>query len=143
MLIVVGCRKKGPESPQQVEVSTEEKPTKPPEPARRPGRIDEAKWLEANATAGAIRTAVRAYAAETSVSTAQGLAGTELSTAATHSALGYSAADCEGIYFKASDYTITAVNANGVATITVTGGSKANSPTGTYVLQADGRWVKQ
>ena len=39
------------------------------------GRIDKAKWSEANATAGTIRTAVRAYAAETSVATAQGKPG--------------------------------------------------------------------
>ena len=37
------------------------------------GRIDKAKWSEANATAGTIRTAVRAYSAETDVATAQTL----------------------------------------------------------------------
>ncbi len=143
MFVAVGCKKKGPELPQQAKVKAEEKPTKPAKPARQLGSIDKAKWLEANATAGTIRTSVRAYAAETSVTTAQGLAGTDLSTAATQSALGFSAASCDGNYFTASDYTITAVNANGIATITVTGGRKANSPIGTYVLQADGSWVKQ
>ena len=143
MFITVGCKKKEAESPPPAELKAEEKPTKSAEPARQLGSIDQAKWLEANATAGTIRTAVRAYAAETSVNKAQALAGTDLSIAATQSALGISSASCEGAYFTASDYTITTVNANGIASITVTGGSKADSPSGTYVLQADGRWIKQ
>ena len=47
------------------------------------GRIDSAKWSEANATAGTIRTAIRAYSAEKSVATAQGLVGTTMAIAAT------------------------------------------------------------
>ncbi|UCE49233.1 MAG: prepilin-type N-terminal cleavage/methylation domain-containing protein [Phycisphaerales bacterium] len=107
------------------------------------GRIDKSKWSEACATAGTVRRATRAYAAETSVGTAQGLTGNDLGDASTQSALGFSAADLEGTYFTAADYTITAVNGSAFATITVTGGSKAHSPTGTYVLEADGGWVKQ
>ena len=107
------------------------------------GRIDKAKWSEANATAGTIRTAVRAYAAETSVTTAQSLAGTALSAAGTQSALGFVAADLEGTYFTAANYTITAVDGSGIASITVTGGSKADSPTGSYQLTTAGAWTKQ
>ena len=107
------------------------------------GRIDKAKWSEANATAGTIRTAIRAYAAETSVTSAQALAGSNLGVAATQSALGFSATDCEGTYFESDDYVITSVNATGIATITVSGGSKADSPTGSYQLTAAGTWVKQ
>ena len=143
MLVTVGCKKKEAESPPPAEVKAEEKLTKSTEPARQLGSIEKAKWLEATVTAGTIRTAIRSYAAETSVNKAQALAGTDLSIAATQSALGISAAGCEGTYFTAGDYTITAVNANGIASITVTGGSKADSPSGTYVLQEDGRWVKQ
>jgi prepilin-type N-terminal cleavage/methylation domain-containing protein len=106
------------------------------------GRIDKAKWSEANATAGTIRTAIRAYSAETSVTTAQGLAGTTLDTAATQAALGFSSSDLEGTYFTASDYTITSVNANGIATITVTA-SKTEAPSGSYQLTAAGAWTKQ
>ena len=103
------------------------------------GRIDKAKWSEANATAGTIRTAVRAYAAETSVATAQGLVGTNL--AGGNSALGFAAQDLEGTYFAAGDYSITAVNADGVAEITVANGSKPDAPTdGTYLLRVDGSW---
>jgi prepilin-type N-terminal cleavage/methylation domain-containing protein len=107
------------------------------------GRIDKAKWSEANATAGTIRTAIRAYAAETSVTTAQGLETSNLGVAATQSALGFSATDCEGTYFESDDYVITAVSGTGIATITVSGGSKADSPAGSYQLTAAGGWVKQ
>jgi len=107
------------------------------------GRIDKAKWSEANATAGTIRTAIRAYSAETSVATAVGLVGNALDDAATQAALGFSTNDLEGTYFEAGDYTITAVSAAGIATVTVTGGAKAESPTGSYQLTATGDWTKQ
>jgi len=106
------------------------------------GRIDKAKWSEANATAGTIRTAIRAYAAETSVLTAQGLGG-DLSVAATQGLLGFVPSDLEGTYFTAANYVITAVDGTGIATITVTGGSKADSPLGSYQLDATGSWTKQ
>ena len=105
-------------------------------------KIEKSKWSEACSTAGTIRTSIRSYAAGTSVVTAQGLVGNNLSDAATEAALGFITADLEGTFFTAGDYTITAVDGSGIATITATGGSKANSPTGTYVLQADGKWVK-
>ncbi len=107
------------------------------------GRIDKAKWSEANATAGTVRTAIRAYAAETSVATAATLAGSNLGVAATRAVLGFGDSDCEGTYFESDDYLITAVNGNGIATIQATGASKADSPTGTYQLNPDGTWVKQ
>jgi hypothetical protein len=141
MLITVGCKKKQAESPPEVQAP--EKLTKSAEPAGELGSIDQAKWMEANVTAGTIRSAVRLYAAEASVKKAQALAGTDLGIPATQSALGINAAGCESKYFTAGDYKITSVNPNGFATITVTGGSKAGSPAGTYVLQADGKWVKQ
>ena len=105
------------------------------------GRIDKAKWSEANATAGTIRTAIRAYAAETSVATAQGLVGTTLADAGTQSNLGFSATDCEGTYFSSGNYTIQAVDASGIATIRVSNGTKADAPTnGPYELAVDGSW---
>ncbi len=104
------------------------------------GRIDKAKWSEANATAGTIRTAVRAYCAETSVTTAQGLAP-GLDVAATRQALGFSGTDLEGTYFATGDYSITNINADGIAEITVGNGSKADAPTdGPYLLRIDGSW---
>jgi len=105
------------------------------------GRIDKAKWSEANATAGTIRTAVRAYAAETSVATAQGLAPS-LGDAATQSALGFSPTDLNGTYFLAADYSISNINADGIAEITVQNGTaSADAPTnGPYILHIDGSW---
>lgn len=108
------------------------------------GRIDKAKWSEANATAGTIRTAVRAYAAETSTATAALLSGT-LAVPATQAALGFTTADLEGTYFEAPCYTITSVSGNGIATITVdsAASTKADKPTGSYQLTLTGTWVKQ
>ena len=105
------------------------------------GRINKAKWSEGNATAGTIRTAIRAYSAETSVATAQGLVGNALDDAATQSAHGFSATDLDGTYFAPGDYSIPAVNASGIAEVTVANGSKADAPTdGPYLLRVDGSW---
>jgi prepilin-type N-terminal cleavage/methylation domain-containing protein len=98
------------------------------------GRIDSAKWAEANATAGTIKSAVRIYFAEKGVAIT-GL----LSVAATQTALGFTAADLTGTYFVPGDYNITSVDANGNAVVTVTG-SQANAPTGTKTLGLDGSW---
>jgi len=106
------------------------------------GRINKAKWSEANTTAGTIRVAVRAYAAETSIATAQALIGNDLSDTATLNLLGFSASDLEGVYFTAADYTIASIDGSGVAAITATG-SEANAPSGSYQLEADGDWVKK
>lgn len=107
------------------------------------GRIDEAKWSEACTTAGTIRVAVRAYAAGSGITAAQALVGTNLGDENTQSLLGFQLQDCEGTYFESDDYTITSIGADGMAVITVKGGSKANSPTGSFVLEADGTWEKQ
>ncbi len=106
------------------------------------GRIDKAKWSEANATAGTIRTAVRAYCAETSVATAVANVTTALSVATTRTALGFAASDLEGTYFATGDYSITAISdPDGIATVQVANGSKADAPTdGPYVLAVDGSW---
>ena len=109
------------------------------------GRLDKAKWSEANAAAGSIRTAIRAYAAETSITAAQALASKTLDDSDTQTALGFSSNDLDGTYFEADCYTITSVNANGIAVITVSGddSSKSGAPSGSYQLEADGDWVKQ
>jgi prepilin-type N-terminal cleavage/methylation domain-containing protein len=105
------------------------------------GRIDKAKWSEANATAGTIRTAIRAYAAETSVATATALVGNALDDATTQSVLGFSNTDLAGTYFTPGDYSITGVNASGIAQITVANGSNPDAPTnGPYILDYDGSW---
>ncbi len=108
------------------------------------GRIDKAKWSEANATAGTIRTAVRAYCAETSVQIASDNMCTALSVLATRTALGFSATDLEGTYFGTGDYSITAISATGIATVSVTPTAAeiaAGAPAGTYLLRPDGSWA--
>ena len=98
------------------------------------GRIDSAKWSEANATAGTIKSAVRVYFAE------HGEAPTGLlDVSATQTLLGFTDADLTGTYFLPGDYNITAVNTDGQATVVVTG-SQTNAPSGSKTLSATGSW---
>ena len=100
------------------------------------GRIDSAKWSEANATAGTIKSAVRVYFSEKGNATA--VTGV-LSSATIQTALGFSANDLTGTYFVPGDYEITAVDTSGNATIKVTA-SQTNAPSGTKTLSATGTW---
>ncbi len=102
------------------------------------GRVDSAKWSEANATAGTIRSAVRVYFAETG--DRAGVVGA-LDDATIQDLLGFNDADLTGTYFLPGDFEITAVDDTGKATITVTG-SQANAPTGSMTLNPDGTWTK-
>jgi len=99
------------------------------------GRIDSAKWSEANATAGTIRSAVRVYFAE------HGSAPTGALSAGTQTLLGFTAADLTGTYFVPGDYNIDSVDSNGNAAITVTA-SQTNAPASgtTKTLSATGSW---
>ena len=98
------------------------------------GRIDSAKWAEANATAGTIKSAIRVAFAES------GTAPTgALSVAATQTTLGFTTADLTGTYFLPANYNIDSVDVNGNAAITVTG-SQANAPTGSKTLTTAGVW---
>jgi prepilin-type N-terminal cleavage/methylation domain-containing protein len=98
------------------------------------GRIEQAKWSEAAATAGAIRTAIRAYFAENSTA-ATGMAGSTVDSV--QATLGFTAGDLTGRYFQASDFTITTVDSNGNATITV---AAPTGLSGSGVLSNSG-WV--
>lgn len=98
------------------------------------GRIDSAKWAEANATAGTIKSAVRVYFVE------HGTAPTgDLGNETTRTALGFDVADLTGTYFGPSDYVIKEPDRDGNAEITVTG-SQDNAPTGSKTLKVDGTW---
>ena len=104
------------------------------------GRIDSAKWSEANATAGTIRTVVSTFVARNSIADAQStLVGKKLDDTVTQGVLGFVESDLVGTYFVPSDYTITAINSVGHAAVQVTG-SQDNAPTGTKTLAADGSW---
>lgn len=98
------------------------------------GRIDSGKWAEANASAGMIRQAERTYFMETG-NTITG----QLNDTAKLTALGIDSSGLSGTYFTAKDYNITAVDAEGVPTVQVTG-SQANAPSGTKTFTVDGDW---
>ena len=103
------------------------------------GRIDSAKWSEANATAGTIKSAVRVFVAEHGAAAAPtGL----LSVGTTQTALGFTTADLTGTYFGAADYNITGVtDPDGQATVVVTSDGTGNKPSaGSKTLSAAGVW---
>jgi type II secretory pathway pseudopilin PulG len=106
------------------------------------GRINAAKWSEANAAAGTIRTAVRAYFAQNPTA-AGGMGGSSLGTDTVRNVLGFNAQDLTGTYFSPSHYTITSVNSStGIAVVTVTS-TGITGLDGTYALTSDGDWVQQ
>ncbi|MFC1737773.1 type II secretion system protein [Planctomycetota bacterium] len=108
------------------------------------GRIDSAKWSEANAAAGAIKSAVRAYIAEKGPNFDYSAIETGLDTQATYEALGFTSLDLTGSYFNQADYTVSSVlSAPGTCVVEAGPSTQADGPTGTYQLQADGNWVKQ
>lgn len=98
------------------------------------GNIDRSKWAEANATAGTIKNATRVYFLETG----DAITG-NLGNASIQQSLNFHTTDLTGTYFVPSDYQIDSVNANGVATITVTA-SQGNAPPGSKTLTASGDW---
>ena len=98
------------------------------------GKIDNAKWAEANSAAGMIRSAVKVYFAEHGT----GVTGS-LSDVSVLNALAIGAGDLTGTYFVASDYNIDSVNSSGIATVTVKG-SLPKAPTGSKTLYPNGDW---
>lgn len=107
------------------------------------GAMERARWSEANASAGTIRVAVRAYTTNVGFAQAQALVGSRLDNTTTQNVLGFAPNDLEATYFSPGDYTIMAIDGTGAAEILVTGGSKSGSPSGSYKIELDGDWVKQ
>jgi prepilin-type N-terminal cleavage/methylation domain-containing protein len=96
------------------------------------GRIDKAKWSEANSACGTIWTAVRAYIAEKGPTwTYTDITG-KLDDTGVCEKLGFAQNDLMGTYFAQGDYEITSVNgteAGGpAATITATAGGRTTAP---------------
>jgi len=107
------------------------------------GRIDSAKWSEANASAGSIRTTVRAYIAEKGPTYADYAADLHggLDDSDIQANLGFSASDLDGAFFDQEDYVISAVTADPPSCIVTVGPSlHSGAPTGTGTLAADGSW---
>jgi prepilin-type N-terminal cleavage/methylation domain-containing protein len=105
------------------------------------GRIDTAKWSEANAAAGALKTTLRAYLAttdpdKTDFSEVEG----SLGNSSIASLLGFTTGSLNGTFFNQSDYMISDVNgANGTCVVTVIS-THSQGPAGTGVLAANGIW---
>ena len=98
------------------------------------GRTMQAKWTEAATTAGAIRTAMRTYYVEDPIAAAAMVGSTVDTIQAT---LGFIAGDLTSRYFQAGNFTITAIDGNGYATINV---AAPAGLTGSGVLSNSG-WV--
>ena len=100
------------------------------------GRIDSAKWSEANAMAGTIKSAERVYYVENG----SVLTGT-VSTNAT--ALGFDTDDLTGTYFDAGDFSVAGTDGTDIVITVTSDGSGKMPAAGSYQLEADGDWVKQ
>ncbi|MFC1739275.1 type II secretion system protein [Planctomycetota bacterium] len=104
------------------------------------GRIDSAKWSEANTTAGSIKSAVRTYIAEKGPNFDHSGIETTLDTQATYEALGFTANDLDGACFNQEDYSISNVNANNGTCVITAVSSVEDGPSGTGTLATDGTW---
>ncbi|MBA7624777.1 hypothetical protein ES703_32189 [subsurface metagenome] len=105
------------------------------------GRIDAAKWSEANASAGAIRTTVRAYIAGKGPDWDFSDIVGRLDDSDIQSNLGFSSSDLAGAYFDQKDYVIISVVADPPScVITVGPSSHEGHPPGTGTMATDGSW---
>ena len=87
------------------------------------GRIDAAKWSEGKASAGSIRTAIRALHAEKGPDF-------DYSTITTLDQLGFAATDLDGKYFLQADYAFSITGGDPLTyTITVGPSTAAEGPT--------------
>jgi len=99
------------------------------------GRINRAKWSEANAGCGTIWTAVRAYIAEKGpayTGYAADLQGPVTGTVSTN--LGFSTNDLVGTYFIPANYVISGVVADPPACIITVTPSISGAPSGSGVF---------
>jgi prepilin-type N-terminal cleavage/methylation domain-containing protein len=93
------------------------------------GRIDRAKWSEANAGCGTVWTALRAYIAEKGPAfDFSGIDGPV--TGAVGIELGFNDTDLEGTYFAPGDYSIGTVVADPPSCVITVTPSKGNAPGG-------------
>ncbi len=99
------------------------------------GKNEASKWSEAAASAGAIKSAVRAAFAENPTTVD---AWSSQAVTGVMSDLGFLAGDLTGRYFDDSHFTIASVDANGNATITVTAPAGL---TGSGQLDSANGWV--
>ena len=113
------------------------------------GRINSARWSEANAAAGTIATGIRAYVAEKGSTYASYSGDLVGGVAVFGTPLGISASDLQGTYFANTCYAITSVTVPGaggravdfVITVTPAAGSSGTAATGAAkTLNQNGLW---
>jgi type IV pilus assembly protein PilA len=95
------------------------------------GRIDAAKWSEGKASAGSVRTALRAYFAEKGPAYTGYATDLQGSIGTFATPLGFAANDLDGKYFQGTDYVISNISVDASQnlhyTITINT-SKAEAP---------------
>jgi prepilin-type N-terminal cleavage/methylation domain-containing protein len=111
------------------------------------GRIDRAKWSEANAGAGMINSAVRALIAEKGPTSGYDFTVLQGGIANFGPILGVNAGDLTGRYFTDADYAIDSVDtAVGAAQVTVSTSYPTNPEApqnpSSMTLQVAGQWIE-
>ena len=104
------------------------------------GRIDASKWSEAQAVAGAIRTAIRAYIAEKGPAYDYSSLENGLNVPFVYQELGFSRFDLDGAYFNQRDYDIQSITADPPICVVEVRSTQPQGPSGTGTLAADGSW---
>jgi prepilin-type N-terminal cleavage/methylation domain-containing protein len=105
------------------------------------GRIDSAKWSEANRTAGNIRRAVRTYIIEHGNRKNFQVLNGALNVQTVYKKLGFNSKDLNGSYFYQGDYQIKNVTANPPSCVVEVESSHAEGPPGRGTLDANGNWT--
>jgi len=105
------------------------------------GRIDAAKWSEARATAGTIKTAVRAIVTITDPNyTDYGAIENSLGNKMLALLLGFTDTSLDGSYFNQPDYRISNVNGVDGTCVVKVRSTHPQGPPGVGILAADGSW---
>lgn len=106
------------------------------------GRIDSAKWSEARAAAGTVKTAVRTVVTTMDPNyTDYVLIEDSLGNGVLALLLGFTNTSLDGSYFNQTDYTISDVNGvDGTCVVTVSS-THPKGPLGVGILAADGSWL--
>jgi prepilin-type N-terminal cleavage/methylation domain-containing protein len=105
------------------------------------GKIDSAKWSEANRTAGTIKRAVRTYMVEHGDRKNYQVLNGALNEKSVYKKLGFRSKDLNGSYFYQGDYQIKNVTADPPRCVVEVQSSHAEGPSGIGTLDANGSWT--
>ena len=104
------------------------------------GRVDTAKWSEANLTSGTIRSAVRVFIVENGPDYNYKKLKGKLNKPSLCTALGFSSTDLSGSYFYQRDYQLKNVKADPPSCVVEVKSTHPEGPPGKGTLAADGSW---